>query len=108
MQRNVAQGISFSERICEACHGPNGQGGIKDRLVGGRRTGASDNPVKTLGCYLPYSKRLLDYIHRAMPYQAPGPLSIDDTYAAVAYVLSLKRSRRRPSGSTRRPCDQSR
>jgi S-disulfanyl-L-cysteine oxidoreductase SoxD len=32
---------------------------------------------------------LFDYIHRAMPYPTPGSLSNDDTYAVVAYILSL-------------------
>ena len=28
-------------------------------------------------------------INRAMPYQAPGSLSVDDTYAVAAYILNL-------------------
>ena len=28
-------------------------------------------------------------MHRAMPYQAPGSLSVDDYYALTAYILSL-------------------
>jgi S-disulfanyl-L-cysteine oxidoreductase SoxD len=74
---------------CAACHGDNGQGGIKDRLVGGQGTLASDNPIKTVGSFWPYATTLFDYIHRAMPYQAPGSLSVDDYYAVTAYVLSL-------------------
>jgi mono/diheme cytochrome c family protein len=85
----VAHGKSVYEENCEACHGPNGQGGIKDRLVGGQGTLASDNPIKTVGSYWPYATTLFDYIHRAMPYQAPGSLSFDDTYAVAAYILSL-------------------
>ena len=27
--------------------------------------------------------------HRAMPYQAPKSLSVDDTYAVVAYIQNL-------------------
>ena len=74
---------------CAACHGANGQGGIKDRLVGGQGTLASDKPIKTVGSFWPYATTLFDYIHRAMPYQAPGSLSVDDTYAVAAYILSL-------------------
>jgi mono/diheme cytochrome c family protein len=85
----VARGKSVYEQNCEACHGPNGQGGIKDRLVGGHGSLATDTPVKTVGSYWPYATTLFDYIHRAMPYQAPGSLSVDDTYAVAAYILNL-------------------
>lgn len=85
----VAEGKQVFADNCAACHGDKGVGGIKDRLVGGPGTLASANPVKTVGSYLPYSTTLFDYIHRAMPYQAPGSLSNDDTYAVAAYILSL-------------------
>jgi cytochrome c len=78
----------FAEN-CAACHGEGGVGGIKDRLVGGQGTLASDKPVKTVGSYWPYATTLFDYIRRAMPYPAPGSLSVDDTYAVTAYILSL-------------------
>jgi cytochrome c len=74
---------------CAGCHGEAGVGGIKDRLVGGQGTLASDHPIKTVGSYWPYAATLYDYIRRAMPYQAPGSLSNDDYYALVAYILSL-------------------
>ena len=85
----VAHGKSVYEGNCEACHGPNGQGGIKDRLAGGQGSLATENPIKTVGSYWPYATTLFDYIHRAMPYQAPGSLSVDDTYAVAAYILNL-------------------
>ena len=85
----VAEGKQVFADNCAACHGDNGVGGIKDRLVGGPGTLASANPVKTVGSYWPYATTLFDYIHRAMPYQAPGELSNDDTYAVAAYILSL-------------------
>ena len=85
----VAHGKSVYEENCEACHGPNGQGGIKDRLAGGQGSLATENPIKTVGSYWPYATTLFDYIHRAMPYQAPGSLSVDDTYAVAAYILNL-------------------
>jgi S-disulfanyl-L-cysteine oxidoreductase SoxD len=57
--------------------------------MGGQGTLASPMPVKTVGSFWPYATTLFDYIHRAMPYQAPGSLSVDDTYAVAAYILSL-------------------
>lgn len=85
----VANGKQLFADNCAACHGDNGVGGIKDRLAGGQGTLRSDHPVKTVGSYWPYATTLFDYIRRAMPYQAPGSLSNDDTYALVAYILSL-------------------
>lgn len=85
----VAQGKEVFATNCEACHGPQGQGGIKDRLVGGQGSLATDHPIKTVGSFWPYATTLFDYIHRAMPYQAPGSLSVDETYAVSAYILNL-------------------
>ena len=85
----VSRGTTVYAQNCAACHGGNGQGGIKDRLVGGQGTLASDQPIKTVASFWPYATTLFDYIHRAMPYQAPGSLSADDTYALVAYILNL-------------------
>jgi len=85
----VIQGKEVFAENCAACHGDNGVGGIKDRLAGGQGTLASAMPVKTVGSFWPYATTLFDYIHRAMPYQAPGTLSNDDTYAVAAYILSL-------------------
>ena len=85
----VAQGKQVYQDNCEACHGPGGTNGIKDRLVGGQGTLATAAPVKTVGSFWPYATTLFDYIHRAMPYPAPGTLSVDDTYAVAAYILNL-------------------
>lgn len=85
----VAHGKEVYADNCAACHGDEGQGGYKDRLVGGQGTLATSNPVKTVGSYWPYATSLFDYVRRAMPYPAPGSLSDDDTYAVVAYLLSL-------------------
>jgi cytochrome c len=85
----VVRGKAVYEENCAACHGANGQDGIKDQLVGGQGTLASEKPVKTVGSFWPYATTLFDHIHRAMPYPAPGSLSVDDTYAVAAYILNL-------------------
>ena len=85
----AAHGKEIFAENCAACHGDKGQGGIKDRLVGGQGTLTSDHPIRTVGSFWPYATTLFDYIHRAMPYQAPGSLSVDDYYALTAYILSL-------------------
>ena len=85
----VAQGKSVYADNCAACHGVNGQGGIKDRLVGGQGTLASDMPIKTVGSFWPYATTLFDYIRRAMPLNESKSLTNDEVYGAVAYLLNL-------------------
>lgn len=85
----VSQGKIVYEQNCAACHGVKGTGGIYDRLAGGQGSLATDKPIKTVGSYWPYATTLFDYIHRAMPYPAPGTLTVDDTYAVAAYILGL-------------------
>ena len=86
---SVMQGKKVFEANCLACHGEGGVGGIKNQLVGGIGSLTSEKPLLTVGSYWPYATTLFDYIHRAMPYQAPGTLSINDTYAVTAYILNL-------------------
>jgi S-disulfanyl-L-cysteine oxidoreductase SoxD len=82
---------------CAACHGtdlmgvaglPNMPAGTQLRLIGGRGTLASKNPIMTVESYWPYATTLFDYIRRAMPFAAPGSLSADETYAVSAYILT--------------------
>jgi S-disulfanyl-L-cysteine oxidoreductase SoxD len=84
----VARGKSVYEENCEACHGPSGQGGIKDRLAGGQGSLATESPVKTVGSYWPYATTLFDYIKRAMPWTSPRTLTDDQVYALTAYILA--------------------
>jgi len=86
---SVSHGSEVFEQQCAACHGPKGEGGVGDRLVGGQGTLATSRPVRTVGSYWPYAPTLFDYIRRAMPQNAPQSLSNDDVYAVSAYILSL-------------------
>ena len=47
--------------------------------------------MKTVGNYWPYATTLYDYTNRAMPFMQPGTLTPDETYALVAYILSLNK-----------------
>ena len=85
----VAQGKQVYIAQCAACHGEQGQGGLGDKLVGGKGTLATPSPVKTVGSYWPYSTTLFDYIRRAMPLNAPQSLSDAEVYAVSGYVLHL-------------------
>ncbi|GJL51585.1 MAG: hypothetical protein NPIRA01_28120 [Nitrospirales bacterium] len=59
-----------------------------DRLVGGEGTLDTQQPSKTIGSYWPYATTLYDYIHRAMPFNAPQSLTNDEVYAVVAWLLN--------------------
>ena len=85
----AAEGAQVYQDNCLACHGAGGKDGLNDVLVGGHGSLTTDRPRKTVGSYWPYATTLFDYVHRAMPYQAPGSLSSDDVYAVTAYILYL-------------------
>jgi S-disulfanyl-L-cysteine oxidoreductase SoxD len=94
---DYATGRKVYETACAACHGadlqgvagiPNMPAGAALRLIGGRGTLTSKNPVMTVESYWPYPTTLFDYVRRAMPFQAPGSLSADEIYAVCAYILA--------------------
>lgn len=89
---SVERGKAVYESRCVACHGDQLQGGLGDRLVGGRDTlikrESVKGPVKTVESYWPYATTLFDYIKRSMPLLEPGNMSNDDVYAVSAYILS--------------------
>ncbi len=81
------QGALVYQSHCLACHGPEGQEGVNDRLSGGHGSLTTSTPVKTVGSFWPYATTVFDYVRRAMPYQTPGVLSNDELYSVTAYLL---------------------
>ena len=83
----VAQGEKVYTAQCAACHGTALEGGLGDKLIGGRGTLAAksgNEPLaKTVESYWPYATTLFDYIKRSMPFHMPGSLSNDE---AVSYT----------------------
>jgi S-disulfanyl-L-cysteine oxidoreductase SoxD len=86
---SVDHGREIFDQQCSACHGPKGEGGVGDRLVGGQGTIATPKPIKTVGSFWPYAPTLFDYIRRAMPQNAPQSLSNEEVYAVSAYILNM-------------------
>ncbi|PLC53328.1 cytochrome C [Pollutimonas nitritireducens] len=88
----VMQGEKVYMQQCLACHGAKLEGGLGDRLVGGRGSLVADGnggpPVKTVESYWPYATTLFDYINRAMPFMMPNSMSHDEVYAVTAYILA--------------------
>jgi len=85
---SVSEGEQVYQATCVACHGPTGTEGPNDRLVG---TEPWDEwpTTRTIGNYWPYATTVFDYVHKAMPQNAPGSLSSEQTYAVIAYLLHL-------------------
>ena len=93
-QGTAAAGVVLYVQKCAMCHGPKGEGIDKSpRLIGrappsGFVFATDAKAPKTIGNYWPYATTLYDYMHRAMPLNAPGSLTPDETYSLVAYLLS--------------------
>ncbi len=86
------EGQGIYQAKCAACHGDQGQGGVKGwppALAGGQGTLAGAKPVQTVGSFWPSAVVLWDYIHRSMPYPPVERLRPDEVYAVTAYVLYL-------------------
>ncbi len=87
---SVEEGEALYDQKCANCHGSFGEGeGRWPKLAGGEDTLRDERPEKTVGSYWPYASTLWDYIHRAMPFNAPQSLATDEVYAITAYVLNL-------------------
>lgn len=87
---SVSEGKAVYQAQCAACHSEDLQG-VKEAggaaLIGGRGSIGTPETKKTIESYWPYASTVFDYIHRAMPFNAPGSLTADEVYAVTAYIL---------------------
>lgn len=97
---SVAEGQKVWDAKCASCHGTFGESNeVFTPLVGGTtaediKTGRvaslrKPDVARTTLMKLSTLSTLWDYIHRAMPWNAPKSLSTDEVYAVVAYLLNL-------------------
>ncbi|MBU3621673.1 c-type cytochrome [Polynucleobacter sp. CS-Odin-A6] len=98
---SVAKGQEIWEAKCASCHGTFGDsneiftpiagGTTKEDIKTGRVASLNDmkQPQRTTLMKVATVSTLWDYIYRAMPWNAPRSLTPDDTYALVAFTLSL-------------------
>ncbi|MFN5163753.1 MAG: c-type cytochrome [Pseudomonadota bacterium] len=98
---SVARGLEVWEAQCASCHGVFGEsnevfspivgGTTKQDMQTGRAARLADPgfPQRTTLMKLSTVSTLWDYIHRAMPWNQPKTLSVDDVYAVTAYILNL-------------------
>jgi cytochrome c len=86
---SVEEGQAVYDAKCAACHGTFGESTDYIQLAGGAGSLKTSAPVRTVGSLLEYATTLFDYIYRAMPFNNSKSLTVNETYAVTAYVLSL-------------------
>ncbi len=98
---SVAKGQDVWESRCASCHGVFGESNeVFNPLVGGTTAEDVKNgrvasfrpggyPGRTTLMKLSSVSTLWDYINRAMPWTQPKSLSVEEVYAATAYLLHL-------------------
>jgi cytochrome c len=98
---SVSAGADLWDAKCSSCHGAFGEsnsvftpivGGTSKKDIETGRVYFLSHPGYTHRTTLMKASKLSsiwDYIHRAMPWNAPKSLSNDDVYALVAYILNL-------------------
>lgn len=98
---SVAKGMEVWEAKCASCHGIFGESNeVFSPIAGGTtaqdvKTGRvarltdSSFPGRTTLMKVSTVSTLWDYINRAMPWNAPKSLTVEEVYAVTAYVLNL-------------------
>ena len=97
---SVAKGQEVWESKCSSCHGTFGEsnevfapivGGTtpEDIRVGRVKALVTRDVARTTLMKLSALSTLWDYIRRAMPWDKPKSLSVEEVYAVVAYILNL-------------------
>jgi cytochrome c551/c552 len=98
---SVAKGMDVWEAKCASCHGVFGEsnevfaplvgGTTRDDVKTGRVARLTDAsfPGRTTLMKASTLSTLWDYIHRAMPWNAPKTLSTEEVYGVTAYLLNL-------------------
>lgn len=81
-------GAEIFANKCAVCHGPAGEGSLMaPRLVGGKGTLTSSQPVLTIGSYWAFATTIFDFVNKAMPRGQEGSLKPNEVYALTAYLL---------------------
>jgi len=98
---SVAKGQDVWEGKCASCHGVFGESGqVFNPLVGGTtkadiesgrvaRLTDGSYPGRTSMMKVAHVSTLWDYINRAMPWNEPKSLSVEEVYAVTAYLLNM-------------------
>jgi|GEM_PF-1621931 len=85
----ASDGKTLFDSRCAGCHGAGGEGSTALELVGDHASLSSEFPDRGIAAVWAYAPTLFEYIRRAMPPEEPYSLTVDETYAVVAYILEL-------------------
>ena len=97
---SVKKGEQVWEEKCASCHGTFGEsneffppliGGTKQADIESGRAASLRSPEqgRTTLMKLAHISTLWDYINRAMPWNAPKTLTVEEVYGVTAFILSL-------------------
>lgn len=99
---SVEEGEELYEAQCVMCHGDFGSGGggypslASGNAAKGNKTLTNqrfdpdaNGPTRVFGSYWPHASTMWWYIHDGMPHPKSKSLSVDETYALTAYMLSI-------------------
>ena len=100
---SVSDGEDLYEAKCVMCHGDFGSGGggypalskgnaydLQKTLTNNRwKDPEADGPIREFGSYWPQVTTLWWYIRDGMPHPFTDSLTVNETYALVAYVLNI-------------------
>ncbi|MEO0424499.1 MAG: cytochrome c [Pseudomonadota bacterium] len=98
---DVSAGETLFAQRCAHCHGAAGEGGSAPELAYAQMPLDSEWPDQTIGSYWPYATTVFDFLRRAMPMEAPGSLTDEETYHLTAYLLHLNGLHERGTPLTR-------
>lgn len=90
----VAEGKALYAIKCAFCHNVDAKGG--EGFVGPRLVATEPmeglhldyKAPRAIGNWWPHASTVFDYVRRAMPQNAPGSLTADETYALSAFLLA--------------------
>lgn len=83
-----AEGAPIFTARCASCHGANGEGStIGPKLVDANKFEIG-KVTASIGNYWPYAPTVWDYINRAMPFDKPNTLTVNEVYAVTAWLLA--------------------
>jgi cytochrome c len=96
---SAKKGEEVWEAKCASCHGAFGEsnavfppivgGTTRADIEAGRVAALTRGEQRTTLMKLSQVSALWDYINRAMPWNAPKTLSVEEVYAVTAYILAL-------------------